>query len=51
MDNGFPPDGDDSVEAWADRILAALLDGWRPIETAPKDGTYVMIAGSAGDTR
>lgn len=42
---------DHEVLAWADRIEAALQDreGWRPIETAPKDGSYILVTNGEPD--
>jgi hypothetical protein len=40
--------GLDEIADWAGELLINGSERWRPIETAPRDGTYIIIAGNSG---
>jgi hypothetical protein len=39
---------DSAIAAWNSRTPAATVVGWRPIETAPKDGSVVLLVTDYG---
>jgi hypothetical protein len=48
-EDGYGPSLAKLIRSWADRLQAQEqgAEGWRPIESAPKDGIHILIRGGS----